>query len=121
MPSPVSEPEPASAPGSQAPPADPKPPSVDPTLQAPAGTPASDDASRWGVLRRRMTELGVARYWVEGEPAGTVRFRCVVPVAGQGAVGQMFQAEADDIPAAAEAALRRIALWRAASPPARPR
>jgi hypothetical protein len=105
--------------------ADDPPPSADapgtppdaPASRAPGGPTRPEDGSRWDVLRRRMAELGVSRYWIEGAPAGPVQFRCAVPVAGQGAVAQMFQAEADDAPAAAEAALRRIALWRAAARP----
>jgi hypothetical protein len=64
-----------------------------------------------------MRDLGVRFYWVEGEPDGPVRFRCVIPVAGKAAVAQHFEAEADDVFQAAETALRRVALWRATSSP----
>ena len=59
-----------------------------------------------------MTELGVGRFWVEGEPGGTVRFRCVIPLGGTTAIGQQFEAEGTDAIQAADAALRRVALWR---------
>jgi hypothetical protein len=89
-----------------------------PALTAPATAPAGQasaaaSGSAWESIRRKMTALGVSRYWVEGEPSGPVRFRCIVPLAAGGAVAQQFEAEANDAPAAAEAALRRIALWRA--------
>jgi hypothetical protein len=61
-----------------------------------------------------LTELGVTRFWVEGEPGGSVRFRCTIPVAGERAVAQQFEAEGDDPLQAADTVLRRVALWRAA-------
>jgi hypothetical protein len=70
-------------------------------------------AADWSEIRRKMRQLGVARYGIEGEPGGRVRFHCVIPLAGQRAVGQQFEAEADDELQAAQAALRRVALWRA--------
>ena len=73
-------------------------------------------ARDWGDLRRRMKALGVARYWVEGEPGGPSRFRCVIPTAGGRAVGQHFEAEGDDDLQAADAALGRVALWKATEP-----
>jgi len=73
-------------------------------------------AGEKGDLRRRMKTLGVTRYWVEGEPGGPSRFRCVIPTAGGRAVGQHFEAEGDDDLQAAEAALRRVALWKATEP-----
>lgn len=98
------------------------PPRLDLILASAATAPGPPDpdarpAGVWAALRRRMRELGVARYWIEGEPAGAVRFRCVVPLAGARAVGQLFEAEADDDIQAAEAALRRVALWRATETP----
>jgi hypothetical protein len=63
-----------------------------------------------------MEELGVGRYWVEGAFGGPVVFRCVVPVVGDRAVSQHFEAEGDDLLTAAGDALRRIALWRATEP-----
>jgi hypothetical protein len=68
----------------------------------------------WADLAGKLKAAGVDRFWVEGTPGGPVRFRCVVPLVGRGAVGQQFEAEADDIHAAAELALRRVVLWRAA-------
>jgi hypothetical protein len=64
-----------------------------------------------------MKELGITRYWLEGEPDGLVQFRCVIPLAGQRAVGQQFEAEGADELQAADAALRRVALWRATETP----
>ena len=71
----------------------------------------------WAELRRQMRELGVTRYWLEGDPDGPVQFRCVIPLAGQRAVGQQFEAEGADALQAADAALRRVALWRATEAP----
>jgi hypothetical protein len=72
----------------------------------------------WGTLRRKMRALGVARYGIEGEPDGRVRFHCVIPLAGRRAVGQQFEAEGGDEIEAAQTALRRVALWRATEHPA---
>jgi hypothetical protein len=90
-------------------------PKVDPAITkaahanpAPAGT--------WADVRRRLRELGASRYWLEGEPGGLARFRCVIPLAGQRAVAQQFEGEGDDDLQAAEIALRRIVLWRATQP-----
>jgi hypothetical protein len=83
-------------------------------LASPAGGPNPAVAlGTWAAVRRRLRDLGVSRYWVEGEPNGPARFRCVIPLAGQRAVGQQFEGEGDDDLQAAEAALRRVALWRA--------
>jgi hypothetical protein len=60
-----------------------------------------------------MRALGVARYGIEGEPDGRVRFHCTIPLAGRRAVSQQFEADGDDEIQAAQMALRRIALWRA--------
>ena len=57
--------------------------------------------------------MGVSKYWVEGAPGGAVTFRCLVPSAGDNAVGQQFEAEGDDELRAAESALRRVAVWQA--------
>jgi hypothetical protein len=41
----------------------------------------------------------------------------LIPLAGRQAVSQRFEAEGDDDFQAAQAAMRRIALWRAAREP----
>lgn len=119
---PKAAPDPAPAPAaSESPEA--APPSSEPVKPEPPEPAKPDDPvpdAGWSAIRDRMTALGVSRYWIEGEPAGAVRFRCVVPLAGGGAVAQQFEAEADDIPTAAEAALRRIDLWRATENPPQP-
>jgi hypothetical protein len=81
--------------------------------KADSEAPAAEAKLDWPTLRKRMADLGVSRYWVEGEPGGVARFRCVIPLAGARAVGQQFEAEADDDLKAADAALRRVALWKA--------
>jgi hypothetical protein len=70
----------------------------------------------WAVLERKMQSFGVARYTMDGEPGGRVVFSCLIPLAGHQAVTQRFEAEGDDIIHAAQATLRRIALWRASQP-----
>ena len=79
-----------------------------PEAGAGAGT-----ANDWSQVRQRMAEMGVERFWIEGQPGGPVRFRCVVPLAGDQVVSQHFEAEADDAVQAAEVALGRVALWKA--------
>jgi hypothetical protein len=86
-------------------------PAVAPASQPPAPAPAGH--RDWSEIRRRMRELGVSRYEIEGEPNGRVRFRCLIPLAGRRAVGQQFEGEGDTEEQAAEAALRRVALWKA--------
>jgi hypothetical protein len=71
----------------------------------------------WAVLERKMQSLGVSHFTMEGEPGGHVVFSCLIPLAGHDAVTQRFQAGGDDVVQAAQAALRRIALWRATQPP----
>lgn len=85
-----------------------------PTPPSPSPSAPSSD---WAEIRRKMTALGVSRYGIEGEPNGRVRFHCVIPLAGRRAVAQQFEAEGDDDLQAAEAALRRVALWRATENP----
>jgi hypothetical protein len=100
---------PASSP-SPVPAAEPRTPS-DPAVE-----PASRQvgaAQDWGNLRRRMKDLGITRYEIEGDPSGRSRFRCLIPLAGRRAVGQQFEGEGDDDFQAADSALRRVALWRA--------
>jgi hypothetical protein len=88
-------------------------PEPEPASGATTSGPSADPAD-WTEVRRALRDLGVSRYGVEGEPAGRVRFHCVIPLAGRRAVGQHFEAEGDDELQAARAALRRVALWRAA-------
>jgi hypothetical protein len=76
--------------------------------------PGDDD---WATLARKMQALGVTRFTIEGQPGGRVVFSCLIPVAGRQAVAQRFEAEGDDAVQAARAALRRVALWRAAQTP----
>lgn len=87
-----------------------------PAPMAPKPAPTRS-AGGWDAVKKSMRDLGVTRYWVEGTAEGRSTFRCVVPVAGKRAVAQQFEAEADDPAAAAESALRRVALWRAAEAP----
>jgi hypothetical protein len=70
----------------------------------------------WEALHRRMQTLGVSRYTIEGQPTGRAVFSCLVPLAGHQAVAQRFEAEGEDAFRAAQAALRRLALWRATQP-----
>ncbi|CAN5777039.1 hypothetical protein BH23PLA1_BH23PLA1_40700 [soil metagenome] len=79
------------------------------------GDPAPEGVSDWDRIRRRMEDLGVGRFWIEGQPDGPVLFRCVVPTVGGRVVSQHFEAEADDAIQAAEVALGRVALWRTTS------
>jgi hypothetical protein len=60
-----------------------------------------------------MQTLGVTRFTIEGEAGGRVVFSCLIPLAGRQAVSQRFEADGDDMAKAAQAALRRITLWRA--------
>ena len=83
----------------------------------PRAAAAAPSPGGWDDLRRRMKALGVARYWCEGEPGGPARFRCLIPTAGGHAVGQHFEADGDDDLQAADAALRRVALWKATEQP----
>lgn len=86
------------------------PPSSTPTS---GSTSSSESPPDWVALRRKMQSLGVTRYTIEGEPGGRVVFWCLIPLAGRQAVSQRFEGEGDDECHAAQAAIRRIALWRA--------
>jgi hypothetical protein len=68
----------------------------------------------WEIIVHKMQTLGVSRFSVEGEAGGRVVFSCLIPLAGKQAVTQRFEAEAGDPVTAAQAAFRRIALWRGA-------
>ncbi len=78
-----------------------------------AERPSESSATDWAEVRNTMRTLGVSRYGIEGDPAGRVRFHCVIPLAGRRAVSQQFEAEGDDDLQAARAALKRVALWKA--------
>jgi hypothetical protein len=78
---------------------------------------AAQGGHDWTILRSKMQTLGVSRFTIEGEPGGRVVFSCLIPLAGRAAVAQRFEAEGDDVFQAAQAALRRVALWRATQPP----
>ena len=82
---------------------------------AAAATGAS--ASTWADLARKLKAQGVSRFWIEGEPGQTVRFRCAVPVPGHASVSQQFEAESQDVLSAAESVLRRIVAWRVSENP----
>jgi hypothetical protein len=84
----------------------------------PSVKPGDDD---WATLARKMQALGVSRFTIEGQPGGRVVFSCLIPVAGRQAVAQRFEAEGEDAVQAARAAMRRVALWRAAQPTQQPR
>jgi len=84
-----------------------------PAASSGAPAPARLAAGDWGALRRKMQALGVTRYTIEGEPGGRVVFSCLIPLAGRQAISQRFEAEGDDEFQAAQAAIRRISLWRA--------
>lgn len=89
-------------------------------LPAPAAAvPAASTTSvgDWAILRRKMQSLGVTHYTIDGQPGGRVVFSCLIPLAGRQAVSQRFEAEGDDDFQAAQAAMRRIALWRATREP----
>ena len=75
-----------------------------------AAASASDD---WAALSRKMQTLGISRFTIEGQPGGPVVFSCLIPLAGRQAVSQRFEAEGQDAFQAAQATLRRVALWRA--------
>ncbi len=70
----------------------------------------------WKTLERKMRSMGVIRYTIDGDLGGRVVFSCLIPLAGRQAVAQRFEADGDDIIQATEAALRRIALFRATQP-----
>jgi hypothetical protein len=87
------------------------------TAESNKGGQASSGSMTWGDLRSRMRALGVTQYWIEGEPDGHVRFRCVTSFVGQRAVAHYFEAEGDDVLSAGESALTRVMLWQATELP----
>jgi hypothetical protein len=92
-------------------------PLVPPSSSSPSRSSAThllgDGNDNWSGLMSKMRTLGVTRFMIEGEVGGRVVFACLIPLAGRQAVAQRFEAEGDDIAQAAQAALRRIVLWRA--------
>jgi hypothetical protein len=84
---------------------------------AAAGLSQTGAPESWAVMRKKLREAGVSRYWIEGEPGGAVRLRCLIPLAGQRAVGQQFEADGATETQAAESVLRRIVLWKATETP----
>jgi hypothetical protein len=110
--------------GAPAPPAELRPPMPDPSpspvAPQPRPAPGHSGDDDWGTLARKMQVLGISRFTIEGQPGGQVVFSCLIPMAGRHAVSQRFEAEGPDAVGAARAALRRVALWRAAQPQASP-
>lgn len=102
-----------------------KPPSSSGPSSSSLSSPSSPAAPKspmeggddWAVLERKMQTLGVTRFTIDGDPGGRVVFSCLIPLAGRQAVSQRFEAEGDDVVGAAQAALRRVALWRATQAP----
>ena len=94
----------------------PSPPSSSPPALPSALKSIAGGSDNWAIIERKMQSLGVSRYMMDGEPGGRVVFSCLIPLAGRQAVSQRFEAEGDDMVHAAQAALRRIALWQAAQP-----
>jgi hypothetical protein len=88
------------------------------SLLPPASTrkPVMGTSDNWAVIERKLQSLGVSRYTIEGKPGDHVAFSCLIPLAGRQAIAQRFEAEGDDMVQAAQAALRRITLWRATQP-----
>ncbi len=80
--------------------------------QALSGSRTRQDS--WAGLQETMKSLGVTRFQIEGEPGNRVLFSCLIPLAGRQAVSQRFEADGEDVISAAQSALRRVALWRAA-------
>ena len=89
------------------------PPKSDPVARLASVERPAVSSSSWADLRKKMKDLGITRYTIEGETDGRVRFRCVIPVEGLKAIAHHFEAEGDDEQQAAEAALKRITLWKA--------
>jgi hypothetical protein len=87
-------------------------PDASPSPRSEPGTPATGGKD-WAALDRKMQALGVSRFTIEGQPGARVVFSCLIPLAGRQAVTQRFEAEGEDGFQAAQAALRRVALWRA--------
>lgn len=118
MPTPAPAPPEGLAPPVPSPAPVPSSPSPSPAQPAP-GRAGDED---WAALARKMQALGISRFTIEGQPGGRAVFSCLIPLAGRQAVTQRFEADGEDALQAARAALRRVALWRAAQPtPTQPR
>ena len=74
-------------------------------------TKASDVS--WALLESKMRAMGVTRFRVEGEPNRNIKCTCLIPLPGQQAISQWFEADAEDLGQAIRNLLFRIALWRA--------
>ena len=94
----------------------PLPPSSKTPLLTSAPKSIASGSDNWAILERKMQSLGVSHYTMDGEPGGRIVFSCLVPLAGRQAVSQRFEADGEDMVHAAQAALRRITLWRATQP-----
>jgi hypothetical protein len=66
----------------------------------------------WARLESMMQSLGISHFIIEGEPSGRVIFACLIPLAGQKAVTQRFEANGENVIQAVHAALHRVILWR---------
>ena len=66
----------------------------------------------WTQLENRMQTLGISRFTVEGMPGGYVVCTCLIPLVGQQAVTQRFEADGEDVLQTAKTVLRRVVLWR---------
>jgi hypothetical protein len=71
----------------------------------------------WVRLESLMQSLGISHFVIEGEPSGRVIFACLIPLAGQQAVTQRFEANGENVIQAAHAALHRVILWQATELP----
>ena len=85
-----------------------------------SSNPAKIFDSEWALIESRMQTFGVKTFTIEGTPGGPVIFSCFIPVAGQQAVTERFEAEGENVMRAAQAALRRVVLWRATQPQIQP-
>lgn len=70
------------------------------------------DAS-WALLESRMRAMGVTRFRIEGTPTRHIRCTCLIPLPGQQAISQWFEAAAGDISQTTRDVLCHMALWRA--------
>ena len=72
----------------------------------------SSDAS-WALLESRMRAMGVTRFRIEGAPTRHIRCTCLIPVPGQQAISQWFEAAAGDMSQTTRDVLCHMALRRA--------